>query len=120
MAPTSFFADLVTRDESPEQILASQSHFKTYYIIGIVLAVLLVVGASVWLVIRRYRKLASSRREREANHRALNVRGLMRDNDDEKRCVSSRVVIAHLLNIPPSFLIATLSSLKATTSSSPT
>lgn len=89
MAPLLPFAlrALVTRNGHLGDNDASQHKFHTYYVIGIVIAVLLVAGASLWLVIRRFRKKAAWRREREERVRELNVRGLVRNNGEKKRCV---------------------------------
>lgn len=77
----------VARNVDPEQSIANQQKFQAYYAIGIVIAVALAVGITVWLVVRRYRKRAAYRREREERIRALNVRGLVKSNGDKKRCV---------------------------------
>lgn len=87
--PLASLDSLVARDEFP----ASQHTFQPYYIVGIVLAVSLVVGVLLWLVIRRFRKRAAWRKEREERVHALNIRGLVRNNGEKRRCVFLRVFV---------------------------
>lgn len=96
MAPSFVFgalqpiASLVSRDETPDQ--ANQKKLTPTLIGGIVIAAVLAVGAAVALLFRFFRKRASSKRETERGTAFLNVRGLVRE-DDQKRCVCAPALV---------------------------
>lgn len=88
MAPRfdlSAVASLVTRDESPDATIAAQKKLTPTIIGGIIVAAAIGFGAALWLLIRFMRKRTTKKREEERGAAFLNVRGLVKE-DDEKRC----------------------------------
>ena len=84
MAPQ--LLSLVARDATPEEGALSQKKLTPTLIVGIVIAVLIVVGLAVWLGVRALRKRGATQREEERGAAFLNVRGLVNEGD-QKRCV---------------------------------
>lgn len=90
MAPSLIYhGALVARDQTPAEGAADSNKFKSYYIIGIVIIALLVVGAVAFLLVRRWKKRAAFQQVGEDRIQALslNVRGIMLENDEKKRWV---------------------------------
>ncbi|EKM58255.1 uncharacterized protein PHACADRAFT_252445 [Phanerochaete carnosa HHB-10118-sp] len=86
MAPSVFgalqpIASLVSRDETPDQ--TDQKKLTPTLIGGIVIAAVLAVLAVGALLFRVFRKRASSKREAERGAAFLNVRGLVREDDQK-------------------------------------
>lgn len=78
--PLKNVAPLAVRDEAP-----NQDH-TVILIVGIVIIIVLVLGAAIALLVRHLRKRAAAKRKAERGAAFLNVRGLVRE-DDQKRCV---------------------------------
>ena len=91
--PSLVHHHLASREESPEQKLADQQKLTPTLIGGIVVAVALAVGIALFVLIRYVRKQASAQRKDERGVAFLNVRGIVRE-DDQKRCVCAHVVCA--------------------------
>ena len=99
MAPSLILAELVARASTPEEGQADGRKFKSYYIIGIVIIALLVVGAVAFVLVRRWKKRAAFERVGEDRIQALslNVRGIMLEND-EKRYARVLLLLIRLVN----------------------
>ena len=69
--------------ETPQQALDNNKKLTPTLIIGIVVAVILVLGLGIWFGIHQLRKKKSEEREDDRGAAFLNVKGLV----DEKRCV---------------------------------
>jgi len=67
-------ADLPSSADSP-------SISNPIYIVGIVVAAVTILGISVWLGLRGYRKRAAAKRESKMGAAFLSVRGLVREDD---------------------------------------
>jgi len=59
----------------------SSSISNPIYIVGIVIAAVTILGISVWLGLRVYRKRAAAKRESKMGAAFLSVRGLVREDD---------------------------------------
>lgn len=96
MAPhidLSSVVKLVSRDSTPESSAADQKKLTPTLIVGIVLAVLIALGAAIWLIVRTIRKRGASKIEEERGAAFLNVRGLVKE-DDQKRCAECLLCLA--------------------------
>lgn len=85
MAPRielSSVVKLVSRDDS-----ADQKKLTPTLIVGIVVAVVIALSAAIWVLVRTIRKKGASKMQEERGAAFLNVRGLVKEGDDQKRYV---------------------------------
>jgi hypothetical protein len=78
------------RNLIPEEASQESNKFKSYYIIGIVIGALLLVGVLAFFTVHRYKKKRNGLQEvGEEQRRALmlNMRGIMMENNEKKRYV---------------------------------
>ncbi|KIP11216.1 hypothetical protein PHLGIDRAFT_28110 [Phlebiopsis gigantea 11061_1 CR5-6] len=79
MAPQ--LLSLVARDATSQE--DAQKKLTPTLIVGIVIAVLIVVGLAAWLAVRALRKRRAAQRQEERGAAFLNVRGLVNEGDEK-------------------------------------